>query len=88
MIIPALSINMNIPKNYDKIKEQLLLFGLAPTGNIDIDKARLINEIEGKQEENRKAKEISNEVNQNRLLEEQRTGAQLLGVQNRIFFGL
>ena len=49
MILP-LGISTSIPSSYDAIKKRLRDLGLSPTGNPQVDRARLVNALKQKEE--------------------------------------
>ena len=75
--------------NYKEVVRKLRELGVEPTGDAQIDKAKLRQVIEKKVEkfELKKAEEKKKEE-QLENLEESRVGAQILGEQNKIYFGL
>lgn len=76
--------------NYKEVMRKLRELGIEPTGDAQIDKAKLRQAIEKKvekfeikqKEEDLKGKEIAEEM------EEKKIGATILGEQNRIYFGI
>ena len=76
--------------DYGEVKRKLRLYGIEPTGDIQVDKSKLRNIIEKKVEkfEITKKEEENQEKLQKENLEENRLGAKTLGEQNKIFFGL
>lgn len=94
MILP-LGFNTSIPTTYKGIEERLLEMGLAPSGNAQVDKYRLINAIEQAEEAYKKEKKVEKVKEEDKIIEHQKEqyeetklGAQILGEQNRIFFGI
>lgn len=75
--------------NYKEVVRKLRELGVEPTGDAQIDKAKLRQVIEKKVEkfELKKAEEKKKEE-QLENLEESRVGAKILGEQNKIYFGL
>ena len=85
MIGPIIGLGVPYHKKYDEIRAMLILLGIAPTGNLQIDKARL---EEALFEETLKAQKKENENNEYGAFFENCMGAQILGEQNKIFFKL
>ena len=50
MILP-IGLSVSIPSTYEAIKKRLRDLGLSPTGNLEIDKARLVNAIKQKEQQ-------------------------------------
>ena len=94
MILP-LGFNTSIPNTYDGIKKRLKDLGLAPTGNPQVDRARLVKAIkEGEKEykELKKEEKLEEEKKTSNLgpksQKEQQLGAQLLAMEKRLYFGI
>ena len=94
MILP-LGISTSIPSSYDAIKNRLRELGMSPSGNPQVDRARLVSALrhrENKYEELKKELKLEEEKKTNNTerqeLEEKKIGAQLLAEQKRLFFGI
>ena len=85
MIRPIIGLGIHIPKKEDEIRAMLILLGIAPTGNLQIDKARL---EEALLEEAQKTQKKENGKEGLVIFSEDNIGAQILGEQNKIFFKL
>ena len=96
MILPVLGINVSLPPGYEAVKSKLLQLGITPSGNPEIDKARLTQGLKEKDEKLEEQKfeleKLEKKDNQDKSeaekLEEQRRGATLLAEQNKILLGL
>ena len=94
MILP-LGLSVSIPSTYEGIKKRLRDFGLSPTGNVAVDRARLLNAIKQKEQKYEDLKkelkleeEKKTENPEKQKLEEEKLGAQLLAEQKRLYFGI
>lgn len=91
MIVSISGISTSIPNSYDEVKRRLRLLGIAPTGNPQVDIARLKSEInrrvEQKEEEKKEIKK-EEDYTIKKQQEEERLGAQALAEQNKLYFGL
>ena len=91
MIVSINGISTSIPSSYEEVQRRLKMLGITPTGNPQIDIARLKSEINRRVEQKEEQqKEIKKEedYSMKKKLEEERIGAQALAEQNRMFFGL
>lgn len=91
MHISAIGINTAIPCQYKEVQRRLKELGIVPTGDPELDKVALKNEIDRRLEKfaiEKKEEKKEEEQKVLQKMEEQKTGAQALGVQNRIFFGI
>ena len=93
MILPIM-INTTIPTSYKGIKKRLQELGLQPTGKPQQDKDRLISAINELKEEYKVEKNQKKKIEEEKIIQQQQEnkennlGAQLLGEQNRLFFGI
>ena len=91
MILPiglgSLSVNFS---DYDEVKRKLRLYGIEPSGDPQLDKAKLRNIIERKVEkfELKQKEEDKKEKEAVEKMEESKLGAKILGEQKRVFFGI
>ena len=76
--------------NYKEVMRKLRELGIEPTGDAQIDKARLRQAIEKRVEKFQleKKEEIIKEKDVIEKMEESKLGAKILGEQNRIYFGI
>ena len=96
MLFSISGINLSIPTDYEEIIRRLRALGLSPTGNYQIDKNRLQAAIQNRVEKFELEKKELEEYETERLeehsmrmqQEENKLGAQILGEQNKFFFGL
>lgn len=91
MILPIVGIHTNMPSRYEDIVERLRALGLVPTGNEHIDKMRLRSAIDKKVEaleEQQKIQKEREKSPEEKLMMEEKIGAQILAEQNRFFFNL
>ena len=91
MIIPVFGLSMYIPSDYEQIIRKLRVLGLEPTGNKEVDKARLSQAVRKKAEKFELKKEVEQNNEKNielEKMEENRTGAKILGELNRFLFGI
>lgn len=103
LVLAINAINSYSNPEYLRILQELRKLGIAPTGNLAVDKGKLeqaktelINKIQNKQEEEQKqvlqAPVIeavdSTEYAQRAEMEEQRLGAMTVAELNRLYFGI
>lgn len=85
--------NFNIDPEYLRILQELYKLGIKPTGNKQIDKAKLEEEkqkiIQRIQDKIETSKNTENKEDKERVqMEEERLGAKTVGELNRILFGI
>ena len=90
MILPV----FGIPSSYDEIVRRLRKLGIVPTGNKDVDRNKLISAVKKQAEKVAEKQEIEknkeDDLRQKGLekLEEERKGAEILGLYNRALLGI
>ncbi len=103
MISSISNINSNSDPEYQRILQELMRFGIAPSGNKSIDKgkleqakAELVQKIQTRQKEEQKQElqvqpiegiEATQDSKRSQL-EESRVGAMTLSELNKFYFGL
>lgn len=88
MIVPGLGISTGKPSTYEELERRLLLLGIAPTGNFQIDLAKLRSAINKRVEEFKVEKREERKEEENKILEkieEEKSGATQRALQNKIF---
>ena len=89
------SIGCNNILEYERIKREMNAFGIVPTGNIDLDKSKLVkvkNIIESNSFENEYIEDIdpyfSEEFIIKNQMEEDKKGADMLALLNRLYHNI
>lgn len=91
-IYPVIGVHRSMPADYSRVIRELELLGLVPTGNEQIDRAKLANAKEKRAEkfkiEEEKEEKKEEELLAKEKLEEERLGATALAELNRVLLGI